>query len=147
MASHHKVVDILLVEDNPGDALLVRKAFELAHTKVLMHTVDNGEEALHYLRNEAPYQKKPRPDLIILDLNMPKLDGREVLAVIKQDPRLETIPVIIMSSSEDQHDIDESYRLHVNCFIVKPTQVRDFLSVIKAIEYFWTGVVSLPDEE
>lgn len=147
MAAQHRVVNILLVEDNPGDALLVRKAFELAHTPVQIYTVENGEDALQYLRKESPYDSQPKPDLIILDLNMPKVDGREVLATIKRDEHLMTIPVIIMSSSEDQNDIVESYKLHVNCFVAKPSQVRDFLSVIKAIEYFWTGIVSLPEEE
>lgn len=146
MGPQHKVVNILLVEDNPGDALLIRKAFELARTAALMYTAENGEEALRYLRKESPFDKHARPDLIILDLNMPKMDGREALAVIKNDEELKTIPVIIMSSSEDQNDIIESYKLHVNCFVAKPGQVRDFLSVIKAIEYFWTGIVTFPGE-
>jgi two-component system response regulator len=139
-----KIIDILLVEDNAGDALLVQKAFELGRIANRIYTVGDGEEALAFLRGEGKYSEMPRPDLIILDLNMPKLDGREVLAEIKSDPNLLMIPVIVMTTSADERDIINSYKLHVNCYITKPVQVREFLEVIKAIDYFWIGVVTLP---
>lgn len=139
-----KVIDILLVEDNAGDALLVQKAFELGRIANRIFTVTDGEEALAFLRGEGKYAGVPRPDLIILDLNMPVLDGREALAMIKADPALLSIPIIVMTTSDDERDIVNSYKLHVNCYITKPVQVREFLEVIKAIDYFWIGVVTLP---
>ncbi len=144
MGKEPKIIDILLVEDNAGDALLVQKAFELGRIANRIYTVGDGEEALAFLRGEGKYSEMPRPDLIILDLNMPKLDGREVLAEIKSDPNLLMIPVIVMTTSADERDIINSYKLHVNCYITKPVQVREFLEVIKAIDYFWIGVVTLP---
>lgn len=144
MGIEPKIIDILLVEDNAGDALLVQKAFELGRIANRIYTVGDGEEALAFLRGEGKYEEMPRPDLIILDLNMPKLDGREVLAEIKSDPNLLMIPVIVMTTSADERDIINSYKLHVNCYITKPVQVREFLEVIKAIDYFWIGVVTLP---
>lgn len=142
-----KFIDILLVEDNPGDALLVQRAFELGRIANRIFTVSNGQEALSFLRGESPYEEAPRPDLIILDLNMPKMDGREALQAIKADPNLLMIPVIVMTTSSDERDIVNSYKLHVNCYITKPVQVREFLDLIKAIDYFWIGVVTLPPTE
>ena len=139
-----KVIDILLIEDNPGDALLVQKAFELGRIANEIYTVTNGEEALDFLRRESTYRDVPRPDLIILDLNMPKMDGRELLGIIKSDPDLLSIPVIVMTTSDLEQDIINSYKQHVNCYITKPVQVREFLEVIKAIDYFWIGIVALP---
>ncbi len=126
--------------------MLVQKAFELGRIANRIYTVTDGEQALAFLRGQEQYRDVPRPDLIILDLNMPKVDGREALAEIKSDPNLLSIPVIVMTTSDDQRDIVNSYKLHVNCYITKPVQVREFLDVIKAIDYFWIGVVSLPQD-
>ncbi|MBI1334218.1 MAG: response regulator [Armatimonadetes bacterium] len=147
MGREPKIIDILLVEDNAGDALLVQKAFELGRIANHIFTVPNGEEALKFLKGEGDYAGSPRPDLIILDLNMPIMDGREALGKIKADPDLLSIPIIVMTTSDDERDIMNSYKLHVNCYITKPVQVRDFLEVIKAIDYFWIGVVSLPGND
>ena len=139
-----KPVDILLVEDNAGDAVLVQRAFELGRISNRIFTVSDGEEAIAFLKNQGIHNEAPRPDLIILDLNMPGMDGREALAEIKADPNLLSIPVIVMTSSDDERDIDNSYKLHVNCYIRKPVLVREFLDTIKAIDYFWISIASLP---
>lgn len=144
MSTSIEIIDILLVEDNPGDARLVQKAFELGRLANKIYHVSDGESALKFLRKEEPYSDAPRPDIILLDLNMPGLDGREVLAQVKSDPDLLTIPIIIMTTSSAEQDILESYKLHVNCYITKPVQVQDFINVVKTIDEFWIGVVCLP---
>lgn len=144
MSTSIEIIDILLVEDNPGDARLVQKAFELGRLANKIYHVSDGESALKFLRKEEPYSDAPRPDIILLDLNMPGLDGREVLAQVKSDPDLLTIPIIVMTTSSAEQDILESYKLHVNCYITKPVQVQDFINVVKTIDEFWIGVVCLP---
>lgn len=141
-----QVVDILLVEDNPGDAKLVQKAFELGRLANRIFHMRDGGEALDFLYRRGEYGDVPRPDIILLDLNMPGIDGRQVLAEIKADPELLTIPVIVMTTSSAEQDILESYKLHVNCYITKPVQVQDFLNVVKTIDEFWIGVVCLPKQ-
>lgn len=139
------IIDILLVEDNPGDAKLVQKAFQLGRLANRIFHAKDGEEALDFLYKRGKYEDAPRPDIILLDLNMPGIDGRQVLAQIKADPVLLTIPVIVMTTSSAEQDILESYKLHVNCYVTKPVQVQDFLNVIRTIDEFWIGVVCLPN--
>jgi chemotaxis family two-component system response regulator Rcp1 len=138
-------IEILLVEDNPADVRLTVKAFALGKLRNKLVAVEDGEQALAFLRREGPYSDATRPDLIILDLNMPNMDGREVLAEIKNDPDLLTIPVIVLTTSEADQDILQSYRLHANCFITKPVTMERFVTVIgSAIEDFWINIVKLP---
>jgi CheY-like chemotaxis protein len=139
-------VEILLVEDNPGDVRLVQEA--LKENKVFnhMHVAKDGVEALEFLRREPPHQEAPRPDLILLDLNLPKKDGREVLAEIKDDPVLRRIPVVILTTSEAEEDILRTYDLHANCYISKPVDLDQFMKVVRSIEEFWLTIVKLPPE-
>ncbi len=139
------IIDILLVEDNPGDAKLVQKAFQLGRLANRIFHAKDGEEALDFLYKRGKFEDAPRPDIILLDLNMPGIDGRQVLAQIKSDSALLTIPVIVMTTSSAEQDILESYKLHVNCYVTKPVQVQDFLNVIRTIDEFWIGVVCLPN--
>ena len=147
MSITRQALDILLVEDNPGDAKLVQKAFEIGRVFNRIFHVPSGEEALDFLHKRGNHQNAQRPDIILLDLNMPGIDGRQVLAEIKNDPELLTIPVIVMTTSCAEQDILESYKLHVNCYITKPVQVQDFLNVVRTIDEFWIGVVSLPGRD
>ena len=138
-------IDILLVEDNEGDARLAKEA--LKESKVLnrvFHVVD-GVEAMAFLRKEGKYADAPRPHLILLDLNLPRKDGREVLAEIKGDESLKRIPVVVLTISNDEKDIFKTYNLHVNCFITKPIDFEQFLKVVESIEDFWLTIVQLPD--
>lgn len=137
-------VDILLVEDNPGDIQLTKEA--LAETKILtnLFTVENGVEALNFLYKKGEYLNRPRPDIIILDLNLPLKDGREVLEVIKIDEDLKRIPVVILTSSKAEEDIVRSYNLHANCYITKPLDFESFIKIVQNIEQFWFTVVKLP---
>ena len=137
-------VEILLVEDNPGDARLMVEA--LKEGKVLNHLsiVYDGVEALAFLRQEGQHTDAPRPDLIMLDLNLPKKDGREVLAEIKADDNLKIIPVVILTTSRAEEDVFRSYNLHANCYISKPVDLEQFLEVLKYVEDFWLTVVKLP---
>jgi chemotaxis family two-component system response regulator Rcp1 len=137
-------VEILLVEDNPADVRLTREALNDAKVRNSLNVVMDGEAALAFLRREGDYASAPRPDLILLDLNLPKKDGREVLAEIKQDPSLKQIPVVILTTSSAETDIIKTYQLHVNCYITKPVQLGEFLSVVKSIDDFWLQVVRLP---
>jgi chemotaxis family two-component system response regulator Rcp1 len=141
------VIDILLVEDNPGDVRLTREA--LLEGKVLnsLHVVGDGIEALRFLRHAGPYARSPHPDIILLDLNLPRMDGREVLAEIKSDPNLRRIPVVILTTSKSEEDIIKSYDLHANCFITKPVDLDQFITVVKSVEEFWFTIVKLPAEE
>lgn len=139
-----KPFEILLVEDNPGDVMLTQEAFQegkLAHS--LSIAVD-GEEAMDFLCRRGAYADAPRPDLILLDLNLPKKDGREVLTELKSDPELHQIPVIVLTTSEAEPDVRNAYRLHANCYLTKPIQMDDFFRKIRLIEDFWLSVVRLP---
>ena len=139
-------VEILLVEDSPSDADLTLEA--LSEGKVLnqLHWLEDGVEALAFLRRQGKYAKAPRPDLILLDLNLPKKDGREVLAQIKADPQLKIIPVVILTTSAAERDVLKTYELNANCYVTKPIDLEQFISVVKLIEAFWLAVVKLPLE-
>jgi chemotaxis family two-component system response regulator Rcp1 len=139
-----KPITILLVEDNQGDADLARAALEDSKMRNELHHVADGVEAIAFLRHKGRYADAPRPDLVLLDLNLPKMDGREVLAEIKSDPDLKRIPVVILTISKDEEDVLKSYNLHANCFITKPIDLGQFMKVVKAIEDFWLTIVKLP---
>ncbi len=141
---HARPIEILLVEDNIGDADLVREGLESCKILNRLNVVEDGEKAIAYLHKEAPYANASRPDLILLDLNLPRKDGREVLAEIKAAPSLMRIPVVILTSSRAEEDIAKTYDLHANCYISKPIDVDQFLKVIKSIEDFWLNIVILP---
>lgn len=137
-------VNILLVEDNPGDVRLTKEAFKEAKVNNNLHIVSDGVEALDFLRRKGKYIGAPRPDIILLDLNMPKKNGREVLAEIKADPDLMRIPVLVLTISQAEEDILKSYNLHANCYIQKPVDINKFIDVVKSIEGFWLTIVKLP---
>lgn len=137
-------IDILLVEDNPGDIDLAREALGMGKLHNLLHVVRDGMAALDFLHMTGKYAAAPRPDLIILDLNLPKKDGREVLAEIKQDESLKRIPVVILTTSSAEDDILKTYNLHANCYITKPIDLKQFLHVVQSIEAFWLSIVVLP---
>ena len=137
-------IEILMVEDNPGDVRLTVEALKEGKVRNNFYTVEDGEEAMKYLRRQDPYAKMPRPDLVLLDLNLPKKNGREVLAEIKDDPELKRIPVVILTVSEAEQDILKSYNLHANCYITKPVNLEQFIKVVRSIEDFWLTVVMLP---
>lgn len=139
-----KTIDILIVEDNKGDARLIREIFNENKVFTSLHFVSDGVEAMNFLFAREKYKGFLKPDLIILDLNLPKKDGREVLAEIKSDPELKHIPVVIMTSSQAEEDIFRSYNLHANCYVTKPIDLSQFIKVIKSIENFWFSVVKLP---
>jgi len=138
------MIKILLVEDNSGDVRLVKEALKEGKIRVDMDVVQDGVEALAYLRRKGKHVKAPRPGLILLDLNLPKKDGREVLAEIKADEDLKRIPVVILTISKDEEDIIKSYNLHANCYITKPVDLKQFMKVVQAIEDFWLTIVRLP---
>jgi CheY-like chemotaxis protein len=137
-------IQVLLVEDSSGDVRLIREAFKDARVHLSMDVVSDGVEAMGFLTRSGAYQGSHRPDLILLDLNLPRKSGREVLAEIKANTSLRTIPVVILSTSSSQADIESSYGLHANCYISKPIDMDGFLSVIKSIDNFWLSVVKLP---
>jgi chemotaxis family two-component system response regulator Rcp1 len=137
-------IEILMVEDNPGDVRLTVEALKEGKVRNNFHTVEDGVEAMAFLRRQGRYAEAPRPDLILLDLNLPKMNGREVLAEIKEDPELRRIPVVILTVSKAEQDIIKSYNLHANCYINKPVDLDQFLEVVKSIENFWLTVVMLP---
>jgi len=137
-------VEILLVEDNPGDVRLTREALKEGKVRNKLNVVMDGDAALAYLRREGDYASATRPDLILLDLNLPKRDGREVLAEIKKDPSLKRIPVVILTTSSAEKDVLQTYDLQANCYITKPVQLAEFLSVVKSIDDFWLALVRLP---
>jgi len=141
-----RAVEILLVEDSPSDADLTVEA--LGDGKVLnnLHWVEDGVEALAFLRRQGKYSDAPRPDLILLDLNLPKKDGRQVLAEIKVDPQLKLIPVVVLTTSAAERDILKTYELNANCYVTKPIDLEQFITVVKLIEMFWLAVVKLPSE-
>ncbi|MCX6026993.1 MAG: response regulator [Chloroflexi bacterium] len=140
-------VEILLVEDNAGDADLAREALENSKIRNTLNVVGDGEEAMAFLRGAGKYAGALRPDLILLDLNLPKKDGREVLAEIKADDDLKRIPVVILTTSQVEEDILRSYNLHANCYITKPIDLHQFLNVIRTIEEFWLTIVKLPPNQ
>lgn len=139
-----KPVEILLVEDNPGDADLARDALEKGKVRNNLHVVTDGEAAMAFLNKQGAYDVAPRPDLILLDLNLPKKDGREVLAEIKIDPDLKRIPVVVLTTSRDEEDVLKSYDLHANCYLAKPIQFDEFFTMVRSIEQFWLTIVVLP---
>jgi len=145
--THIRPIDILLVEDNPGDADLVLEALEFSKLHNTVHIVSDGEKAMHFLRREGPYAKVPRPDLILLDLNLPRKDGREVLAEIKGDDNLRIIPVVILTTSKADEDVLRAYQLHANCYIPKPFDFTQLVTIVRSIEDFWLSVVLLPKKE
>jgi chemotaxis family two-component system response regulator Rcp1 len=138
---------ILLVEDNPADAGLVEEAFKDGSLYCDLHFAEDGIVALNFLRRQAQFSAAPRPDLILLDLNLPKKDGREVLEEIKADPALREIPVIVLTTSEDQSDVHRAYGLHANCYLTKPIDIDCFLRKVRAIEDFWLTFVRLPGNQ
>ena len=137
-------IEVLLVEDSPGDVRLTQEAFRDANSAVCLHVVSDGVEAMAFLRQEGAHVHVPRPDLILLDLNLPKMDGREVLAHIKVDESLKTIPTVILTTSEADADIVKSYQLQANCYLTKPVQLEAFESLVKSINDFWLTKVKLP---
>lgn len=141
-----KLIDILVVEDNPGDARLILEVLKSNKIHNSLNIVKDGVEALDFLYRKGEFNEAPRPDLIFLDLNLPKKDGREVLAEIKSDDNLKTIPVIIMTTSQAEEDIIKSYSLHANCYVTKPIDFDHFIKVVTLIEDFWFSLVELPSK-
>lgn len=137
---------VLLVEDNPGDVRLTQEALKQGQTDHTLEVVTDGEEALAYLNRENGYESAQRPDLILLDLNLPKCDGREVLEQVKHDPELHNIPVVILTTSEAAEDIQQAYLNHANSYITKPVDLDEFMTVVRTIEEFWLQVARLPSE-
>ncbi|HWG85020.1 MAG TPA: response regulator [Deinococcales bacterium] len=144
MTENQEVIEILLVEDNPGDALLTREAFEEARVRNNLHHVTDGVQAMQFLRCEGEFTQCPRPDIILLDLNMPRKGGLEVLSEVKNDPALRDIPVVILTTSSAEEDIVKSYQSHANAYITKPVDLAKFLEVVRSLEEFWLAVVRLP---
>ncbi len=140
-----RAIEILLVEDNPGDARLTLEAFKDGKVLNNLSVVHDGVAALAYLRKQGPHASATTPDLILLDLNLPKMDGREVLAVIKEDAALKTIPVVVLTTSSSQDDVASAYGRHANCYITKPVDLDQFLRVVQSIESFWLSLVRLPE--
>jgi len=139
-----KAIEILLVEDSPSDADLTIEALAEARVLNRLHIAEDGEQALMFLRRLGNYANAPRPDLILLDLNLPRKSGREVLAEVKQDPALKTIPIVVLTTSAAEEDVLRSYELYANCYITKPVEFSDFLRIIRLIEDFWLATVKLP---
>ena len=132
-----KVIDVLLVEDDPGDVLMTREAFADHKLQNVLHVVDNGADAMAFLRREGQYADAPRPDLVLLDLNLPRMDGREVLAAVKADEDLRSIPVVMLTSSHEETDVLRSYQLGVNAYVVKPVEFKQFVEAIADLGIFW----------
>ena len=143
-ASHGRMVEILLVEDNPGDVRLTQEALKDGKIQNNLNVVSDGEEAMRYLRREPPYEECSLPDLILLDLNLPRKDGREVLADVKKDESLKRIPVVVLTTSEAEEDILRTYDLHANCYVTKPVELDQFIKIVHTIETFWFNIVQLP---
>jgi chemotaxis family two-component system response regulator Rcp1 len=138
-------IEILLVEDNPGDARLAKEALKESKLRNTLHHVEDGVAAIEFLKKTGKFKDKPRPDLIILDLNLPKKDGREVLLEIKNDDILKRIPVVILTISKAEEDIIRTYNLHANCYVTKPLDLDQFMKVVRSIEDFWLTIVKLPN--
>jgi CheY-like chemotaxis protein len=139
-----KFCDVLLVEDNPADARLTIEALREGKVLSHLHHVKDGVEALQFLRREGPWTEAPMPDVILLDLNLPRKDGREVLCELKADPVLRLIPVVVLTTSEAESDILKSYQLHANCYVTKPVDLDKFIEIVRTIEAFWLAIVKLP---
>jgi len=139
--------DILLVEDNPGDVRLTEEAFREGQIKNTLHVVNDGVDAMEFLRQRGEYAGAPRPDIVLLDLNLPRKDGDEVLDEIRDDPDLEALPVVVLTSSEAQEDIVQSYELQANAFLTKPVDPEEFIEVVRTFQEFWLSVVRLPPED
>ena len=143
-SASRKAIEILLVEDSEVDVLLIREALLHANVLNVLSVVDNGVDALNFLRRSTKYARAPRPNLILLDLNLPGKDGREVLAEIKESEEFRSIPVLILTTSESRQDVLKAYGLHANCYITKPVDFEEFAEIMRSIEDFWLSVVSLP---
>lgn len=139
-----RTIDILMVEDDPGDVRLTREALKGSKLLHSLNVVEDGVAALDYLHKVAPYAQATRPDIVLLDLNLPKKDGREVLAAMKQDATLRTIPVVILTTSQAEEDVLRAYNLNANCYVTKPVDFDQFMRIVRAIEEFWLNVVTLP---
>ncbi len=144
MVGENRPVEILLVEDNPGDERLTREALKEGKVYSNLHWVKDGVEAMDFLRHQGKYKEAPRPDIILLDLNLPKKDGREVLQDIKNDGDLKRIPVVVLTTSKAEEDVLRTYNLHANCYVTKPVDLEKFIVVVKSIDRFWLTVVTLP---
>ena len=139
-----RTIDILMVEDDPGDVRLTREALKGSKVLHTLSVVEDGVAALDYLRKVAPYQGAIRPDIVLLDLNLPKKDGREVLSAMKEDPALRSIPVVILTTSQAEEDVLRAYNLNANCYVTKPVDFDQFMRIVRTIEEFWLNVVTLP---
>jgi CheY-like chemotaxis protein len=144
MTSDIRVIDVLLIEDDPGDELITREAFEHNKIKNTLHVAHDGEEGLDFLYRRGAYRDAPRPGLVLLDLNLPKYDGRELLAKIKSDPQLSHIPVVVLTTSAAEEDVLRSYQLHANAYVTKPVDVDQFMNAVRQIDEFFVQVVRLP---
>jgi CheY-like chemotaxis protein len=143
---HPRLIDILLVDDDEGDVVLAKRALQNGKIFNTMHVAKDGVEAMEFLQQTGKHADAPRPDLILLDLNMPRKDGREVLSDIKQDPHLRSIPVVVLTTSDSELDVANMYDLHANCFVTKPVDLEQFTKIVKEIKQFWFSVVKLPQE-
>jgi len=137
-------IEILLVEDNPGDARLTQEAMRAANMTNVLHVVEDGEQAMEFLRRRSRFKDAPRPDLILLDLNLPKKDGRSVLAEVKTDPDLRRIPVVVLTTSRSEEDVLQAYDMHANAYVTKPVNLEKFMRIVALIDEFWLKVVTLP---
>ncbi|HUR06096.1 MAG TPA: response regulator [Nonomuraea sp.] len=146
MTTDWRLIEVLLVEDDQGDVLLTKEAFDFNKVRNHLHVVNDGEQAMAFLRRENGYHDAPRPDLILLDLNLPRMGGLEVLSEVKADPDLRTIPVVILTTSEAEEDILHSYRLHANAYVSKPVDFEQFIRVVRQIDDFFVTVVKLPSK-
>jgi len=144
MVEKNGPIEILLVEDNPGDVRLTKEALKEGKVYSNLHTVKDGVEAMEFLRRKGRYKDVPRPDIILLDLNLPRKDGREVLEEIKSDNELKRIPVVVLTTSKAEEDVLRTYNLHANCYVTKPVDLEKFMVVVKSIDVFWLTVVTLP---
>src|SRR5665213_910359 len=146
LMNEHKQANVLLIEDSPGDVRLTRDAFHDANKTIQLHVASDGVEAMAFLKHEGTQANTPRPDLILLDLNLPKMDGREVLAHIKEDENLKTIPTVILTTSVAKEDIEKSYQLRANCYLSKPVELEEFEGLVKSINDFWLTKGKLPPQ-
>ncbi len=145
MGNHSRPIEVLLVEDNPGDVRLTQEALKEGRFINNLNVVSDGVEATEFLWRRGKFQTAPRPDLILLDLNLPRKNGREVLREIKADPELRRIPVMVLTTSTADQDLHRAYDLHANCYITKPMDLDQFMSVVRSIEHFWFNIVTLPN--
>ena len=144
MVERNGPIEILLVEDNPGDVRLTKEALKEGKVYSNLHTVKDGVEAMEFLRRQGKFKDVPRPDIILLDLNLPRKDGREVLEEIKSDEMFKRIPVVVLTTSKAEEDVLRTYNLHANCYVTKPVDLEKFMVVVKSIDVFWLTVVTLP---